>query len=689
MATSRRIGVWFWLGCLTVPKSGWARDPAHTSRAAEETTETEVVVTAARPPAPDAAAVLLATEAACTAGNQGDAGKVVQSLPGVARPSTNGEPVVWGSAPNETGIFIDEVPLPSLYHGSGLRSIVPTTLLSAVRLTPGAYDLKLGRFLGGAIELTTTDALTFVPRLNGSVDALDISAEAVVPLTQEAGLRLGARYGYVDRWLAKVLGPTTAQAYAVPSYVDAHAMGHWLTASGDEVKLVFLTANDASRRTTTWVDHERRSSVGRLYATYDHRSAATQGQVRVTPYVGYDTDASTTTSYGADSGIARTTRALGLRVDTTHTWDILQLNGGLDARAEWVTAAQHGSLTVPPREGDGQVFGLPPGRDYIGERVEARRVQVAPYTELDLEFDTFRLRPGLRLETNVTELNRGVPATSTLPDTGATRFVSAWLPRFAVSWRPTSRVHWFSVLSRHIQPPDAVDLGTLTGNPQLLPARATHLAFGETTRITPALSLQVTLFQKWLTDLATRSPSPIPQPGRLLISEGRGRAWGAQTFVQVRESAGWSGWLGITVSSSRRRDAGETDRPFDYDQPLSLTWVVNKHLDAWQLGARVRASSGFPRARVTSAYADLQLDRFDPVLSTVQWWRLPAFFALDLRAERRLRLGNEQALFAYAEVLNATNHANVEDVVYSSDYTDQAWLLGMPLLAFFGLRMEL
>lgn len=649
----------------------------------------EVVVTAARPPAEQAGARMLASEAARAAGNQGDAAKVVQSLPGVARAGAQGEPVVWGSAPNETGIFVDQVPLPALFHGSGLRSIVPTALLSTVRLTPGAYDVKFGRYLGGALELTTTDVIPFTPTLSASVDALDGSAGVATPVGSNSGLQLGARYGYVDRWLPEVIGRETAQLYAIPSYLDGHAVGQFALPNGDDLKIVALGAHDLTRRSTDWVDHVHRRSFGRLYAVYDHRSVASQAHTRVTPYLGFDMVGATTTSYGTDSGSARTTRSLGIRVDTTHTSGALQLNAGVDAHFESISADQHGSLTIPPREGDPRVFGMPPGRDYITDQVRLRRAQVAPYAELDFNLDDVRLTPGMRLETNVTELDRGVPASSTLPDTGTTRFTSAWLPRLAAFWTPTRRVHWFAVLSRHAQPADALDLGTLAGNPRLPPAKSTHLVVGDITRLSAALSVQVTLFHKWLTQLATRRLDAVPAPGRLLEADGRGRAWGSQTFIQLHAHAGWSGWLGVTLSQSRRQDAGETERPFDYDQPVSATLVVNKMLGDWTFGTRVRCASGFPRPRVTSAYADLQLGRFDPVMSSEQWWRMPAFFAVDLRAERRLRLGEVKAFFIYAELLNATNHTNVEEVAYSSDYTQRTWLPGMPRLAFLGVRTEL
>src|SRR5262249_44936587 len=44
----------------------------------------------------------------------GDAAKIVQSLPAVARPSAGStEIVVWGAAPRDTRVFVDGVPVPA------------------------------------------------------------------------------------------------------------------------------------------------------------------------------------------------------------------------------------------------------------------------------------------------------------------------------------------------------------------------------------------------------------------------------------------------------------------------------------------------------------------------------------------------------------------------------------------------
>src|SRR5262249_27773134 len=69
--------------------------------------------------APDdlGAAHITAAEARAVPGASNDVLKVVQALPGVARPPPgSGELVVWGAGAKDTRVFVDGVPVPALYH---------------------------------------------------------------------------------------------------------------------------------------------------------------------------------------------------------------------------------------------------------------------------------------------------------------------------------------------------------------------------------------------------------------------------------------------------------------------------------------------------------------------------------------------------------------------------------------------
>jgi hypothetical protein len=91
---------------------------------------------------------------------------------------------------------------------------------------------------------------------------------------------------------------------------------------------------------------------------------------------------------------------------------------------------------------------------------------------------------------------------------------------------------------------------------------------------------------------------------------------------------------------------------------------------------------------VTDAYYDVRRDRYQPVFGAQNSLRIPAFFALDVRASKKLELGNTQ-LDIYIEVQNVTNHENAEEIVYSPDFSERGFVTGLPILPIAGLKWTL
>ena len=70
--------------------------------------------------------------------------KVVENLPGVARSAAgSGTLVVWGSAPQDTRVYVTGVHVPRLYHDGGYRSIVNFRFRSIGRASPRGIRIVL------------------------------------------------------------------------------------------------------------------------------------------------------------------------------------------------------------------------------------------------------------------------------------------------------------------------------------------------------------------------------------------------------------------------------------------------------------------------------------------------------------------------------------------------------------------
>jgi hypothetical protein len=190
-------------------------------------------------------------------------------------------------------------------------------------------------------------------------------------------------------------------------------------------------------------------------------------------------------------------------------------------------------------------------------------------------------------------------------------------------------------------------------------------------------------------DLAVRNPAPTPPLSRALVQGGAGRSFGLELLLRQRPWAGFSGWVSCTLSRSERRDAAGTRfRLFDGDQPLLLAVVASQAVGAWTFGARFRFASGLPRTPVVGAFYDAKDDRFDPEFGAQNSDRLPSFWELDVRVDRRFALGRAARAVVYFEALNVTGHANAEDYAYSADYSRPGLVTGLPFLASIGARVE-
>jgi hypothetical protein len=84
-------------------------------------------------------------EARTVPGTMGDPLRAVQSLPGVARaPYGMGLLVVRGASPADSGVFLDGVQLPALYHFLVGPSVLTTHLIDQIDFAPGGFGVEHG-----------------------------------------------------------------------------------------------------------------------------------------------------------------------------------------------------------------------------------------------------------------------------------------------------------------------------------------------------------------------------------------------------------------------------------------------------------------------------------------------------------------------------------------------------------------
>ena len=122
-------------------------------------------------------------------------------------------------------------------------------------------------------------------------------------------------------------------------------------------------------------------------------------------------------------------------------------------------------------------------------------------------------------------------------------------------------------------------------------------------------------------------------------------SYGVELMVRRPESEKLYGWVAYTLSNSLRALGDGAIGPSDWDQRHVLNVVSGYHLGRYTIGGRFHYNTGRP-VLVTNALRE-------------QYVRLPAFYELDLRCDRRV-LFDKFTLDVYVELANVTLNRQVQ-----------------------------
>jgi hypothetical protein len=628
------------------------------------------------------------------AGTQGDALKIVQDLPGVARaPFGQGQLVVWGAAPADTRIYVDDVEVPLLYHLGGFRSTVNDGLVRDLAFSPGGQGAAWGRGLGGLVRVTTRPLSSEGVHGFVGADVMDASALIEAALGKRVSLVVAGRYSYLDQIAQHLVSARAGDYVPIPRW-DDYQMKLTVRLRADEsLALSFLGSDDRLTRTLPSSDpaavRSDRQAQSFYRAALRYLRHATGSSVEATAFFGFDHSLlsqsyGTTSTRLGDDAWRYGARAVGRR----RIWRRLWLAVGADVQGTYSSIDRLGSLTLPPREGDIFVAGQPPPGDLSAERFTIHQLDAAPFVEAEILAGPVTLTPGLRVDALLTDGNHATAPGATTPAPGFSRIDWSIDPRLTIAWRAHRRVTVALAGGLYHQPPDPADLSAVFGNPRLAPARAWQLTTSLGVAITSALSVEAAGFVKWLQDLPARNPLPSPPLGQALTQDGTGFVYGGQLLVRAQPWRGLSGFLSYTVGRSERRDhPSSPTRLFDFDQTHVLALVANWAWRGLGLGARLRWSSGYPRTPVVGAYFDARDDLYQPLFGAQNSTRLPDFVQLDLRVDYTFRFRRAQ-LALYLDVENLTDRKNAEEVVYREDFSQKSYVTGLPTTAVLGARVS-
>ena len=626
---------------------------------------------------------LQVTEVQRIPGSQGDSLKVVQNLPGVARPAFNGGAIaIRGTTPQQSGIYLDGIRIPVLFHFVGLTSVYNSDLLEALDYLPGNFPAAYGNAIGGVVDVKSRAGRKDRWGGTASVSVLEASGLVEGPVGDSVTVALAGRRSYVDALLSVLPAAGPAQLSVAPRYYDAQARVEWRATPRNSFSLLALTSDDVSETAIA-----RPTSADPSFAgTFLVRTRFDQVRLRHR-YGGdrwrFDTQfmvgrGGTTLKVGNAFGIDVQFVEQTLRHTTEYALaDWLTLAGGIDVNNQQAT------VVADLREGGGNREGEPNIPGAALERVQATArdfIQYYPATWLEARWKPLPgllVVPGIRSESYIyTEQAR--PRRDFSP-----RIAARWALNDAWTLKGgTGLYHSF---------PSQGDPTSRFGNPELLGSRSHQSSVGVEWRPAPAWYLSGEVFYNRLSRLTVSSSKTVQRGGEQvaerLNNDGIGRVQGVELFVRRQLSDRFFGWLSYTLSRSERIDRpGEQWRPFDNDQTHVLTLIGSYQLPAgFEVGARFRYATGNPFTPVLGARRDDLSDVYIPYFGAVNSGRLPAFNQLDVRVDKTFTF-EQWTLEAFLEVLNAYNNPSVEGVTYSYDYRQRAYFSGIPLIPNLGVK---
>ncbi|WP_163989964.1 TonB-dependent receptor [Pyxidicoccus caerfyrddinensis] len=613
-------------------------------------------------------------------GTQGDTLKVVQNLPGVARPAFNGgQLIIRGSSPQESGVFLDGQRIPLLYHFGGLTSVYNSELLDAVDYLPGNFSAYYGDLTGGVINVRSREPR--MDRIHGTVGVSLIESNAVIegPITETLGFVVGGRRSYIDLVLGLVPeGDNGPSLQVAPRYYDAQLKLVWKPLSRHTFSLQGLTSRDRLGLVFDRPSDNDPTVTGDLDVTTGFNQLRLRHQYRGDALT-LDTQAlvgSTLLDFAiGERGLRIDSTDLNLRSTAEYAFgDALTLAGGLDVVSSFAHVTAR--IQSPPREGE------PPTPTVTDELLttDGDFVQYFPSIWVEARWRPIKellVVPGVRAESYVFTDQESPKRTLN--------------PRLAVRYALTETVSLKGGAGVYHGPPIQDEPSVTFGNPDLAAKRSLQYGLGAEWQPRPEWFVSGEVFYNDLDGLIVRSNGTVvrdgePVPERLK-NGGVGRIYGLEVLVRRSLTDRLFGWISYTLSRSERRDAPDAAwRLFDNDQTHVLTAIASYKLPrGWEVGARLRFASGNPTTPVVGAVRDDVNDVFVPLYAAVNSVRLPSFNQLDIRVDKNF-VFERWTLDVYLDLTNAYNNPAVEGIAYNYNYSQSAYFEGLPILPILGAK---
>jgi outer membrane receptor protein involved in Fe transport len=587
----------------------------------------------------------------------GDVLRAVSLLPGTTANDVTAQFHVRGGRRDEVLVLLDGQELYEAFHlkdFDNALSVVPSSALSRLELTTGAFPASYGDRMGAILDMSTvTPTAPRQFRLSASV--LDAQLETAGRHGERIDWLVAARRGATDLagrifgkedpgyWdlFAKVNDQLTpAQSLRVNGLHSADRLGFEETKNGELRRLdteydssYFWLTHQAvlsdrlfvdSALSTSRIDRDRRGGEDEEEKEFDVRDER-------------------------DLQVAGLLQSWNLQAGPQHFlkagFELRRFKAEYDYFSDRAFESPFVELRSEPRDG---LFVLRDRfvDDYLGAYISDRFHPI----------ETLTLELGTRYDRH------------TLTDD------NLWSPRASLAWgvgrSSVFRLGW----GAYHQSQRVYELMVQDGDTRFYPAeRSEHWVasfehlFASGAR-GPLTGLRAEVYRRRVTDPRPRyeslfepfEPFPEGEPDRFRIVPESGTAEGVELFVQGRAGDRLDWWISYGYATTDDVIAGQ-EIPRQIDQRHTLNADVNLHLGPrWNLNLAWRFHTGWP---TTPVFLEEREDEdgeteLVPMLGRLNSKRLPDYHRLDLRLSRKWQIERGKLTF-FVDVQNLYNRRNV------------------------------
>jgi TonB family protein len=628
----------------------------------------------------------------------GDAVKVIQAMPGVARPSFgSGEIIVRGQPSWDSRYYLDGIYLPVLYHFGGLKSVYNSDALKEIEFYPGGYGTRYGGGVAGAIEITGREAKK--DRWHGTLDLSTLDGYAMVegPVRKDVSVLFTARRSFVGEIIHTLTeGRKDFPVSLLPYYWDYIGRVDWKV---DKRQSVFFTLFGSCDSLQVIVPDMRSGSE-------DISEQTNQMQMRSLFHMGilgYDFKLNdrwkNSLRYGLTyyksrysifgfSSWNQNGNMNQIRDQITYT---VNEHGKVNAGADMQFINHSISLAIPSGGGliekdtiDNWKFGVV-GAYLNYEWKPLENLLIIP----GLRYDYY---PELKYDGSI------VPAFWDYSIINNDRGISG-----EPSFRCTAR---YEVVKNHTlkasvgnysQTPQPMGqtIHEQWGDPFMPATKAAHYVTGYEWKITDLINLDLQSYfnNQWNIPFQTTAEDLVENSNKnQLWIEGRGRMYGLELMLRHLQSEHFFGWVAYTLSRSERYKPSTKEwQIYSQDETHNLQVLGSWRLPReWELGFKVRYATGKPITPVKNITLNIGSDYYyaDTKPQDYNTGRMDPFFQLDLRVDKKF-VRDKFISSVYVDFQNISwfFYKSPEQDIYSYDLVDRNRVSMIPLVAT-GFNME-